>query len=116
MSCVNLCIICPLEEENGETRGEEEGDKEEVKEAEEEGRDSEEDEVDLRRYRPAGGPIVLTLLELPPPPKNTGQWTIRRGSNNTVPHNRTKSFLSVCQSQNVLLFEITLLLGYLLHE
>ena len=77
MSCVNICITCPLEEENGEAR--EEGDKEEVKEAEEEGRDSEEDEVDLRRYRPACGPIVLTLLELPSPPKNAGQWTIRRG-------------------------------------
>ena len=48
-------------------------------EAEAEGRDSEEDEVNLRRYCPAGGPIILTLLELPPPPKNAGQWTIRRG-------------------------------------
>ena len=41
-------------------------------------KDSEEDEVDLRRYRPAGGPIVLTLLELPSSSKTVGQWTIRR--------------------------------------
>lgn len=39
----------------------------------------EEDEVDMRAYRPAGGPILLQLLEMPPPPKMTNNWTIRRG-------------------------------------
>ena len=69
-----------LDEAEGEN-GEEERDKEEAKEVEieEERREFEEDEVNMRQYRPAGGPIVLTLLELPPPPKSTGQWTIRRG-------------------------------------
>ena len=39
----------------------------------------EEDEVDLRQYRPARGPIVLTLVELPPSSKTIGQWTIQKG-------------------------------------
>ena len=35
--------------------------------------------MDLRAYRPAGGPILVRLLEMPPPPKMTNNWTIRRG-------------------------------------
>ena len=38
-----------------------------------------EDEIDLRHYRPAGGPVIVTILELPAPPKTIGQWTIRKG-------------------------------------
>lgn len=39
----------------------------------------EEDEVDLREYHPAGGPIFLQLLLLPPQPKTTNNWTISQG-------------------------------------
>ena len=68
-----------LEEANGAAEPEEPKKEAKEAEAEEEKTDSEEDEVNLRQYHPAGGPIVLTLLELPPPPKTAGQWTIRRG-------------------------------------
>jgi cancer susceptibility candidate protein 1 len=37
-----------------------------------------EDEIDMRRYCPAGGPIVMEIFELPAPPKTVGQWTIRK--------------------------------------
>lgn len=39
----------------------------------------EEDEVDLRAYRPAGGPILLQALELPPQPKTVNNWIIKKG-------------------------------------
>ena len=66
--------------EETENQGDEKGEGEEEREREVEGElQLEEDEIDLRRYRPAGGPIVMTILELPPPPKTVGQWTIRRG-------------------------------------
>jgi hypothetical protein len=39
----------------------------------------EDDEVDLRSYRPAGGPILLHAIELPPQAKSTGNWTVRKG-------------------------------------
>lgn len=38
----------------------------------------------MRRYRPAGGPIIVSILELPAPPKNVGQWTIRKGINSVL--------------------------------
>ena len=77
--------LTALEQENEEAKDEKEGNGEGEgggrEEEKEEGVivEREEDEVDLRRYRPAGGPIVLSILELPPPPKSVGQWTIRRG-------------------------------------
>ena len=39
----------------------------------------EEDEIDLRAFRPAGGPILLELLEMPPQPKVINNWTIKKG-------------------------------------
>ena len=39
----------------------------------------EEDEIDLRNYQPAGGPIIFQALELPPQPKTINNWTIRKG-------------------------------------
>ena len=66
-------------EEPGEVKGEEreEGEGEPTKE---EGTlQLEEDEVDLRHYHPAGGPIMMEILTLPTPPKTVGQWTIRKG-------------------------------------
>ena len=66
-------------DEKGEGEGGEEGKGGEEGGEVEGGLQLEEDEIDLRRYRPAGGPIVMTILELPPPPKTVGQWTIRRG-------------------------------------
>ena len=44
----------------------------------------EEDEVDLRAYRPAGGPIILHALELPPQPKTINNWTIMKGGCGTL--------------------------------
>ena len=38
------------------------------------------DEVDLRGFRPAGGPIMLQLLEMPPTSKSINNWTIRKGN------------------------------------
>ena len=38
-----------------------------------------EDEVDLRSHRPAGGPILFQLIEMPPQPKSINNWTIRKG-------------------------------------
>ena len=67
-------------DEEGEGGGGEEGKGEgEGEEEVEGGLQLEEDEIDMRHYRPAGGPIVMTILELPPPPKTVRQWTIRRG-------------------------------------
>ncbi len=46
------------------------------------GKDSsllEEDEVDLRAFRPARGPIFLQALELPPQPKTINSWTVKKG-------------------------------------
>lgn len=37
------------------------------------------DEVDLRGFRPAGGPIIIELLEMPPQAKAVNNWTIRKG-------------------------------------
>ena len=37
------------------------------------------DEVDLREYHPAGGPIIIQLLALPPPPKTINNWTMSQG-------------------------------------
>ena len=39
----------------------------------------EEGEVDMRSFRPAGGPILLNILELPPQPKVINNWTIKNG-------------------------------------
>ena len=58
-------------EEGGEVRG---GEERETKRVE-----LLEDEIDMRRYCPAGGPIVMEIFELPAPPKTVGQWTIRKG-------------------------------------
>ena len=80
---VCVCLYTEQHDEN-EEKDEEGGDGEE--EEEERGKEEveqpelEEDEVDLRRYRPAGGPIILSVLELPAPPKTVGQWTIRKGA------------------------------------
>ena len=66
----------------------------------------EEDEVDLRAYQPAGGPILVRLLEMPPPPKTTNNWTIRRGVF-TCPSSACMSVavcLSVCLSVCLLAF------------
>ena len=38
-----------------------------------------EDEIDLRAFRLAGGPILLELLEMPPQPKVANNWTIKKG-------------------------------------
>ena len=35
--------------------------------------------MDLRAYRPAGGPVMLQLLEMPAQPKShTNNWTVRK--------------------------------------
>ena len=39
----------------------------------------EEDEVDLRCYRPAGGVMDIGLFTLPPQPKAVQQWTLKQG-------------------------------------
>lgn len=38
----------------------------------------EEDEIDLRGFRPAVGPIFLQALELPPQPKSVNHWVVKR--------------------------------------
>ena len=43
-------------------------------------RDSGTDEVDLRGFRPAGGPFIIELIEMPPPAKTINNWTIRKGT------------------------------------
>ena len=42
--------------------------------------DLEEDEVDLRCYRPAGGVILLDLYTLPPQSKTIQDWTLKQGT------------------------------------
>ena len=42
--------------------------------------DSGADEVDLRGFRPAGGPFIIELIEMPPPAKTINNWTIRKGT------------------------------------
>ena len=37
-----------------------------------------EDEVDLRGFQPARGPIFLHALELPPQPKSINKWTVKK--------------------------------------
>ena len=39
----------------------------------------EDDEIDLRSFKPAGGPILLQALELPPQAKTIRNWTIKKG-------------------------------------
>ena len=39
----------------------------------------EDDEVDLREYHPAGGPVVIQLLTLPPQPRTINNWTMSQG-------------------------------------
>jgi len=39
----------------------------------------EEDAIDLRAFRPAGGPLILQAFELPPQPKRVKTWTIKKG-------------------------------------
>ena len=63
-----------VKEKGGEERRGERGG--EVGEEEEE---MEEDEIDLRSHGPAGGLVVMEILELPLPAKTVGQWTIRKG-------------------------------------
>ena len=38
------------------------------------------DEVNLRGHLPAGGPIIIQLLEMPPQAKSINNWTIRKGA------------------------------------
>lgn len=45
------------------------------------GEEVEEDEVNLRSFQPACGPILFQLLEMPPQPKSINNWTIRKGNN-----------------------------------
>ena len=96
--CINLIAHEQEDKETGEA-GVGEGEKEIKEEGEVVERvcvEREEDEVDLRRYRPAGGPIVLNILELPAPPKNVGQWTIRRGIvDNIHTHTHTYTLLYI---------------------
>lgn len=42
--------------------------------------DGVDDEVNLRGFLPAGGPIILQLLEMPPQAKSINNWTIRKGT------------------------------------
>ncbi len=42
--------------------------------------DLEEDEVDLRCYRPAGGVVLLDLYTLPPQFKTIQDWTLKQGT------------------------------------
>ena len=63
------------EEVNEEGRKE----REEAGEEEEE-EEMEEDEIDLRSHGPAGGLVVMEILELPSPAKTVGQWTVRKGA------------------------------------
>lgn len=45
--------------------------------------DLEADEVNLRAFLPACGPIIFDLLEMPPQSKSVNNWTFRQG---TLPH------------------------------
>ncbi len=38
------------------------------------------DEVNLRSLRPACGPIIFELLQMPPQPKTVNNWTFRKGT------------------------------------
>ena len=38
------------------------------------------DEVNLRAFLPACGPIIFELLEMPPQPKTVNNWTFRKGT------------------------------------
>ena len=61
----------------------------------------EEDEVDLRRYCPAGGPIMFSVLELPAPPKSVRQWMMRKGmlkDTHTQTHTHTHTHTQSLQS------------------
>lgn len=45
----------------------------------------EEDEIDLRSFQPARGPIYLQALELPPQPKSINNWTVKKVLSDHVP-------------------------------
>ena len=42
----------------------------------------EDDEIDLRCYKPSGGVILLDLYTLPPQSKTMHEWTVTQGMHN----------------------------------